>query len=102
MTRLALVLALTFTCLPAASASLAPPSRERTRTGSQELLRQAAQSPRPAAPEQKDFVITSKTEVMLDGRACRYEDVPAHATVTVLEVAADRRTLMRIHFTTKK
>ena len=52
-----------------------------------------------AAPE---FQVTEQTEVLLDGKACRYQDVPQQATILRMEVAPDRKTVLRIHFRTGK
>jgi hypothetical protein len=43
-------------------------------------------------------VLTARTEVRLDGRPCRYADVPAGAAITAAEAGPDRKTLVRIHF----
>ena len=59
----------------------------------------------PAAEEKKDdqkLVITDKTEVQLDGQDCKLTDVPATAAVVSLEVAADKKTILKIHFQSKK
>ena len=47
-----------------------------------------------------EFVVTEQTEVLLDGKACRYADVPARATVLRMEVAPDGKTVLRIQFRT--
>ena len=38
----------------------------------------------------------------LDGHACKFQDVPGTATVVSLDVAADKKTILKIHFTSKK
>jgi hypothetical protein len=46
-----------------------------------------------------DFRITEKTEVLLDGRPCRYEQVPNGATIILLEtVTNESKEISRIHF----
>jgi hypothetical protein len=51
------------------------------------------------APSPKDqYQITEQTDVTLDGRACRYADVPASAGIVKMEVAADGTTVLKIHF----
>jgi hypothetical protein len=49
-----------------------------------------------------EFVVTDRTEVLLNGKPCRYADVPGHATIVRMEVAADNKTVLRIHFQTRK
>jgi hypothetical protein len=48
------------------------------------------------------FLLTDQTEVLLDGRPCRYQDVPAGASIVGMDVAADKRTVLKVHFRTKK
>ena len=61
------------------------------------------------APEQKtereaepEFVVTHRTEVLLNGKPCRYEEIPSHASIVRMEVAADKKTVLKIHFRTRK
>jgi hypothetical protein len=56
----------------------------------------------PAPGDDHEFVITAKTEIKLDGKDCKYEDVPDDAEIVLLEVAADRRTILIIHFESKQ
>lgn len=70
-------------------------------------LARLVQEPTPSAnrtqPARKDsFVITEQTEVQVDGKPCRYGEVPAGAAIVLLEVAADGRTVMKVHFRTTK
>jgi hypothetical protein len=46
--------------------------------------------------------VTRTTEVKLDGRPCRYEDVPANVEAVHIEVADDGKTILKIHFRTRK
>jgi len=58
-------------------------------------------APLPSAGDRAwgdDFNITEGTEVFLDGKPGRYEDVPDGAIITYLELAADERTVLRICF----
>jgi hypothetical protein len=48
------------------------------------------------------LVITEKTEVKVDGKSCQYEQVPDGADIVLLEVAADKKMILRIHFRSKK
>ena len=104
MTRLTLVLAVWISLVSAASATLTP-RKERPPLGPDPLPR--VQAPKlsaeaagyGAAPE---FRVTEQTEVLLDGKACRYQDVPEQATILRMEVAPDRKTVLGIHFRTGK
>jgi hypothetical protein len=67
--------------------------------------------PRPPAPKAESsaqpeddgkLVISDKTEVVLDGKVCKMEDVPKNAEVIRLEVGTDKKSVLRIHFRTKK
>jgi hypothetical protein len=52
------------------------------------------------APE---FVVTRQTKVFLNGEPCKYEDIPKHASIVQMEVAAeDKKTVLKIHFRTRK
>ncbi len=54
----------------------------------------------PAAQEDSDLEINDDTEIKLDGKACKYEDVPKDAQIIVLDVSADRK-ILKIHFKSK-
>ena len=56
--------------------------------------------PRPAADA--EFNLTAQTEVLLDGRPCAYRDIPRTATIARIELAADRKTVLRIEFKSRK
>lgn len=113
MNRLTLVFA-TFLCsLPAAMASLSPPRNDAPALGQSLLLTTAkdakanldgiAAVPAPEPKQAKqDFVITDETEVKLDGHVCKFQDVPGTATVVSLDVAADKKTILKIQFASKK
>ena len=95
---LAAVLVLTST----ASATVSPPKPTRF---DPELVRRAtvARSPAETTPRaDAEFALTPQTEVLLDGRPCAYKSVPRGAAVTRIEVAEDRRTILRIEFKSPK
>ena len=46
--------------------------------------------------------MTDETEVLLNGTACQYKDVPDHATIVRMEVGLDRKTVLRVYFRTRK
>ncbi|MCC6420198.1 MAG: hypothetical protein IT429_18340 [Gemmataceae bacterium] len=48
-----------------------------------------------------ELQITDETRVLLNGRPCRYRDVPAGAIVIGVELAADQRTVLTIQFRTR-
>jgi hypothetical protein len=55
----------------------------------------------PAASANDEFRITPATEVLLDGRPCRYEQVPDSAIIILLEtVTNENKEIARIHFRT--
>jgi hypothetical protein len=108
MPRSALALCLGLCLVPPASATLTPrkdPSPILTSplsvASARSLLTGFGQgtSARNAAAE---FNVTEQTEVTLDGRPCRYKDVPAGASIQLMELAPDRKTILRIHFRARK
>ncbi len=107
MTRLILVLATWMSAAAVASATVTP-RQPLSRLGYEGLqLAGTAQPTRVEAAEaaraaESPFALTDQSEVLLNGKPCRYEDVPAHATIHLLELAADRHTILRIHFRTQK
>jgi hypothetical protein len=107
MTRLTLALA-TWICLGSlASASLAPrkePSLFNNGTPQVQAPRTAPDAVAQVAEgaARSEFVVTGQTEVLLNGKPCRYEEVPGHASIVRMEVAADKKTVLKIHFRTGK
>jgi hypothetical protein len=94
MSLLAVLCALT-----PASASLAR-KNDNTSFGSKVPPRLAD---RPGSSEQKDeLAITDDTEIELDGRGCKYADVPKDAEIILLDLSADKKTIKKIHFRSKK
>ncbi len=102
-----------FLCfLPHLSANLSPrndfPTTAKTplprtaRDAAPDLDKPAAAPAAEAKPESPKLVLTDKTEVQLDGQACKLADVPGTAAVVGLEVAADKKTILKIHFQSKK
>ncbi len=49
-----------------------------------------------------EYRITSRTEITLDGRPCRYADVPKGATILKMEVDSDNGAIVTIQFRSKK
>ena len=53
-------------------------------------------------PTSDEFRLTATTEVLLNGRPCRYEDVPDGATILLLETATNEsKEILKIHFRTR-
>ena len=98
-----------FLCfLPAALANLSP-RNDLPSLGKEPLPKASKDAPdKPAAPaaeakpETPKLVITDATEVQLDGQACKLADVPGTASVVSLEVAADKKTILKIRFQSQK
>ena len=105
MTRLTLTLAVWMSLVPLASASVTPTKETRplsraslkARSLLLPILEQTLE--RHSSPE---YLVTDRTEILLDGKTCKYAEIPAHATITRMEVAADKKTVLKIHFRTRK
>jgi hypothetical protein len=104
---------LTFTILvwlafvSVAPASLAPPKKSRSldmELGRAQTSKVSALVQEQALPAESEaeFAVTAQTEILLDGQPCAYADVPASAGILRMEVAVDRKTVLKIHFRTKK
>jgi hypothetical protein len=102
MTRWMLVLLMPFLILPAATASLSPRQRPSVRTDLPAHV-VASLHRKSSTASNEDFRLTEKTEVLLDGRPCRYKDVPDGATIILLETATNEsKEILKIHFQTTK
>ncbi len=71
-----------------------PPSANRLLS---RVLPQAAS----ATPQADEYEVTENTEITLDGRPCKYRDVPANASIIKMEVSRDHVAL-KIHFRTRR
>jgi hypothetical protein len=49
-------------------------------------------------PQETEYRVTAETEVRLNGRRCKYEEVPADARIRHLEVGPDGQTILRVEF----
>ena len=107
MARMSLVLLGLLCFFSPANAALAPrpdcpaPGRDVPSSLVQSLppgFTQAALAPSP----KDQYQITDQTQVTLDGRPCRYADVPSGAGVVKMEVAADGTTVLKIHFRSRR
>lgn len=105
--RLAIAFLAHLTLLSPATASLAVPTErpwldiarafDLTSKPLPEVTRQASSQQR-----EDGFVMTTETEVMLNGRCCKFQEVPSNASIVHLEVASDRKTLLKIYFRSEK
>jgi hypothetical protein len=99
MIRLTLALVGTILCISVAYGTLAPPTERPIL----DRLRGPTPTAEPAPPAEKGgLAISDDTEVMLDGKACTLADVPKDAQIILLQVGSDKRTILKIHFRTKK
>jgi hypothetical protein len=99
MPRFLVTLVVLLGCVPFASAHVVPPRGDAS--PGVDLSRQYRHVAR--APEAKhELVITSETEIQVDGQGCRLDQVPAGAEIILIDVAADRSVVRRLHFRTKK
>jgi hypothetical protein len=46
--------------------------------------------------------VTAETEILLDGQSCKYAEIPSQAGIVRMEVAADKKTVLKIHFRSRK
>jgi hypothetical protein len=107
MNRLILVLAAWISLVSVASASLTPrkersPLSEDVRPVLSARTLLAALEQPVARETESEFVVTEQTEILLNGEPCKYADVPSHASIIKMEVAADKKTVRKIHFRTRK
>jgi hypothetical protein len=104
MARLALTLAIWLSVACMATASLEP--RKETlsppeRIWNAQAARFAAR-PAPTAAGRPRFQITEQTEVLLDGKPCKYAEIPPDAVIIKMEVAEDKKTVLKIHFRSRR
>ena len=107
MNRLILVLAAWMSLISVVSASLTPrkePSLlgKEVRPISSPKLSLKALEQTVGQEMPSEFVVTDRTEILLNGKPCKYEEVPGHASIVKMEVAADKKTVRKIHFRTRK
>jgi hypothetical protein len=107
MNRLILVLAVWMSFVSVVSASLTP-RKEPSLLGKEvhprlapNLSVESLQHPVVRETE-SEFMVTERTEILLNGKPCKYEEVPEHASIVKMEVAADKKTVRKIHFRTRK
>jgi hypothetical protein len=107
MTRLTFALAFLLSFVSVASGSLTP-RKESAPFGARvppvPVTKLAAEILAPAGNRgtTPEFVLTEQTEILLNGKPCRFEEVPANASIVQLELAIDNKTALKIHFRTRK
>ena len=52
----------------------------------------------PELSQVADYLVTEETEVLLNGKPCRYNEVPDNASILRMELGPDTRSVLRIHF----
>jgi hypothetical protein len=107
MLRLILPVACLVCFSPLVTAELSPPKEtfgHESRALDALARRQAKPKPAPAKPVEPSspFTITDTTEVLLDGKPCPFADIPGHASIILIEVGSDKRTILKIHFRTQR
>jgi hypothetical protein len=107
MTRLTLAMVAWMSFAAIASASLTPrkeptPLRNEAPKVQDAMLSAAALELALGPKTTPEFVVTDQTEILLDGKPCRYEAVPAHAVIVRMEVSEDKKTVLKIHFRVRK
>src|SRR5262245_6934758 len=97
MARCMMVLVVLLGAIPSAAASLAP--RKESLPFEKGLPREQGwvQWTR-VFPQERGFQITTETTVRLNGRPCKYEEIPADARIRHLEVGPDGQTILRVDF----
>ena len=102
MTRLTLTFVALLCALATASAALAPRAG-RFRPDGPVPRHLSLRDGQAAGPGREGgLTITDDTEILLDGRACKYEDIPGDAQIILLDVASDQKVIRKIHFRSKK
>ncbi|MBX9582588.1 MAG: hypothetical protein K2X87_19960 [Gemmataceae bacterium] len=102
MTRLTGAFVALVCFIPPVSATLdRPKPTDRPKDLGLVLGKKAPPEPTEVSPP-AEAQLTAETEVLLDGRACRYRDVPSTATVVRMVLAADGQTITRVEFRTRK
>jgi hypothetical protein len=113
MTRVVLSVVAWMSLVSVATASLTArkePARSANdvhlqRHGSKALAQKVkllAQNQSAGGQTSPEYVMTDETEVLLNGKPCKYAQVPNHARIVKMEVGIDKRTVLKIHFRTGK
>jgi len=82
--------------LPSANAMIAP---HRDASPWRVKSYHAVVEPIPVLAQDRPYQITERTEVLLDGRKCKYREVPSSAEIIEMEIDSDvGRGILRVHF----
>jgi hypothetical protein len=65
-----------------------------------ESLRMKQPAPEPTGVDGQ-FELTNESEIILNGKPSTYREIPADAVVVKVEISEDRKTILRIEFTTE-
>jgi hypothetical protein len=97
MTRCLMVVVVLLGTMSSAAASLAP--RKDTLPFRKDLAREQGRVQWARVfPQEKELRVTAETEVRLNGRPWKYEEIPADARIRHLEVGPDGQTILRVDF----
>ena len=112
MTRLTLAFAALLCSLPTAMAAFTPHTdfaalgidafSTTLKAHLPDLDKIALDPPRRDAAKKQSFDITDATEVRLDGRSCKFQEVPSTATIVSLDLEADGKTVRKLYFKSKQ
>ena len=100
MTRLTVALAFLLSVVSVAPASLSP--RKESFGGDRIVPRAKSADQAVGRAIRSDFAVTDRTEVLLNGIRCKYDEVPGHATIERMEVDADEKTVLKVYFRVRK
>ena len=56
----------------------------------------------PPEPKPREIGVAEDAEISLDGKPATIKDIPLDAELILLEVAPDKKTIVKVHFRTKK
>jgi hypothetical protein len=104
MNRIVWTLAVWLGCVSVSAASLTPRTETSTFGENDVPLRLASKICAQAVEQvaRSPYVLNERTEVLLDGKPCKYENVPANASILRMETAADQKTVLKIYFRSRK
>lgn len=89
-------------CLPPAALAAVAPGEPRPGCHAAAANILPVRVTKQMPPSDGAFLLTSMSAVRLNGRLCRFKDVPNEAIITKIEVDADTREILTAHFSTKK
>jgi hypothetical protein len=107
MIRLTLTLATWLSFVSVGSASLTPAKASRPFGSDIPPVRAESGAPHGLGSGSTDgaestFLVTDRTDVLLNGKPCKYAEVPGHARIVRMELGPDNKTVLRVFFRTGK